>query len=264
MPTSTSEYTKKTLAAWDEVAPKHAAINASLTSDVTDPGFNNLNPDFNTLIDSHDVANKSVVQICCNNGIDLLSVKNKGSGRCLGIDGSQMFIEQAIGYAKSAGYPEIEFVCTDIYDLPVEFHNSFDFAIITVGVLGWMPDIARFMSICASLLKPGGQLLMEEIHPVLGMYEEGTPSTLTYSYFNSEPFKDTDGLDYFTGQKYDAKENYYFEHTLSDILMSAIASNLQLEHIQELPYNVGNFCADLEFIETNPPLGIILSWQKRA
>jgi len=257
-----NDYTKKTIASWDEVAPRHASINTSLAIDVTDPNFNNLNPDFNALIDSYGVAHKSVVQVCCNNGIDLLSIKNKGADRCLGIDGSKLFIEQAIGYAKSAGHSDIEFCSSDIYDLPEGHQNSFDVAIVTVGVFGWMPDIHRFMEICSSLLVPGGCLLIEELHPILGMYEEGNPSTIDYSYFNTEPFIDTNGLDYFTHEKYDAKENFSFHHSLGDIFMSAIASDLQLEHVHELHYNVGNFCADLEFSKSNPPLGIILSWRK--
>jgi len=264
MPKSTDYYTKKTIASWDEVAPIHASIKVSLAVDVTDRNFNNLNPDFDSLVNAYKVSNKSVVQVCCNNGIDLLSIRNKGANRCLGIDGSKAFIDQAINLAKTAGQSDMEFYHSDIYKLPDKFQNSFDVAIITVGVLGWMPDIYRFMEICSSLLVPGGNLIVEEIHPILDMYEEGSPSYIAYSYFNTEPFRDTDGLDYFSHEKYDAQENFLFHHSLSDILMSAIASNLQLQHIKELSYNVGNFCADLEFSENNPPLGINLSWQKLA
>ncbi len=264
MPEKIEYYTKKTIKSWDEVAHRHASINASLPVDVADPNFNNLNPDFDALVDACGVSNKSVVQVCCNNGIDLLSIKNKGAWRCLGIDGSKAFIDQANSLANSAGQSNIEFCHSDIYKLPDKYRNSFDVVIITVGVLGWMPDLYRFMEICSSLLVLGGNLLMEEIHPILDMYEEGNPSYINYSYFNTEPFIDTDGLDYFSYEKYDAKENYSFPHSLSDIFMSAIASNLQLEHVRELSYNVGNFCADLEVSENNPPLGINLGWRKIA
>ncbi len=257
-------YTSRTIASWDEVAPRHEKINSTLVCDVSNHKYNNLNPDFNDLIDKYGVHNKSVVQICCNNGIDLLSIKNKGAGQCLGIDGSEAFIKQAVKLAKIAGQNDIEFCCSDIYKLPDRFLSSFDLAVITVGVLGWMPDIQRFMEVCSSLLMPGGTLLMEELHPILGMYEEGNPPSIDYSYFNSEPFKDTNGLDYFTFEKYDAKENYSFHHSLTDILMSAISSNLQLDHVNELKYNIGNYCADLEFAHNNPPLGINLAWSKIA
>lgn len=261
---NTDFYTKKTLESWDEVAPRHATSNASLHVDVADRTFNNLNPDFDALVDACGVVNKSVAQVCCNNGIDLLSLRNKGAGRCLGIDGSHAFIEQAISLAKAAGQADMEFCHTDIYELPASYQQSFDVVIITVGVLNWMPDLGRFMDICASLLVTGGHLLVEEIHPILNMYEQGEPSYIDSSYFKREPFIETDGLDYFSHETYEAKENYWFPHSLSDIFMAAIASKLQLRHIKELAYNVGNFCADLEHVENNPPLGINLSWQKTA
>ncbi|NKB63219.1 MAG: methyltransferase domain-containing protein [Gammaproteobacteria bacterium] len=258
----TNYYTSRTLASWNEAAPRHESINASLFHDILDSGFNNLNPDFDKLVDRYDVSGRSVVQVCCNNGVDLLSIRNKGAGRCLGIDGSNAFIEQAMTLSKHAGQSDIEFLCSDVYELPTVYQSEFEVVIITVGVVNWMPDITGFMEICASLLAPGGTLLMEEIHPILGMYEEGNPSFLNFSYFNDEPFRDTNGLDYFNYEKYDARENFSFHHSLTDILMSAIANRLTLEHVKELHYNVGNFCADLEFIDNNPPLGINLAWRK--
>ena len=262
MPEDLKFYTHKTIASWDEAAPIHAAINASLDRDVTHAAFNNLNPDFDALLDAYGVSQKSVVQVCCNNGIDLLSVRNKGAGRCLGIDGSRAFIDQAIALAQAAGHPDIEFCCSDVYEIPDSYHGAFDIVMTTVGVLGWMPDVNRFMNACSSLLSPGGVFLMEEIHPVLGMYEEGNPSFLKYSYFNEEPFRDTDGLDYFNHEKYEAKENYFFQHTLATILTAAIEGGLRLEHVNEIRYNIGNVCADLETAPANPPLGIDLAWRK--
>lgn len=255
-------YTRNNLASWDEAAPYHAAVNPQLEQAVQQLDYNNLNDDFNALVDSYSPAGKSVVQICCNNGRDLLSVKNKGAGFCLGIDGAPSFIAQAEKLAALAGHHDVEYIHSNIYELPEKWLHQFDVAMITVGVINWMPDLDEFIRICASLIKPGGVLLMEEIHPVLNMYEEGEPSYLQASYFNREPYRDNSGLDYFTGQKYQAKENYWFQHTLSDLFTAAIKHGLVLEHFKELPYNIGNVCADLEHAQANPPLGMDLAWRK--
>lgn len=257
-------YTAKNIDSWDEAQAVHAEANSQLEQQVQNISFNNLNADFNGLIDGLSIANKSVVQVCCNNGIDLISLKNKGAGRCLGIDGAAAFVDWARKLAQLSGNGDMEFIQTNIYDLPAEYQGQFDVAMVTVGVINWMPDLAEFMQICASLLKPGGHLVMEEIHPVLGMYEEGEPSYIDASYFNVEPFCSAEGLDYFTNKKYKATENYWFQHPMDSLLMSAIAAGLQLKHIKELPYNVGNFCADLEHVENNPPLGINICWQLKA
>lgn len=155
---------------------------------MADKKFNNLNPDFNVFVDECSVSKKSVVQVCCNNGIDLLSIKNKGAGYCLGIDGSKAFIEKAISLAKSVGQPDIEFFQPNVYQLTEKYKNMFDVVIITVGVLNWMPDLYRFISIFSSLLVPGDSLLLEEMHPVLNIFEEGKPSYINSSYYNSKPF----------------------------------------------------------------------------
>ncbi|MFA0813849.1 class I SAM-dependent methyltransferase [Microbulbifer epialgicus] len=255
-------YTSKSLASWDEAGPVHREINKDLFEQVCSPEFNTLESDFDRLVSNFDLIGKSVIQICCNNAKDLISIKKKGAGRCVGIDGSQEFIEQAIALAKAAGYPEIEFTCCNVYRLPDCYSESFDFVVITVGVLNWMPDLERFTDICASFLRPGGYLLMEEIHPVLNMYEQGNPSHLAMSYFNREPQRDDQGLDYFQGKKYPAKENYNFHHTLGDILSAAIANHLVLQSFEELGKNVGNWCADLENSECKPPMAIVASWKK--
>ncbi len=262
MPHNIDYYTHRTMASWEEAAPRHAQLHSSLATDVTHAAFNNLNPDFNALIERFGVTDKSVVQVCCNNGIDLLSIKNKGAGRCLGIDGSATFIRQAISLSQAAGHADMEFCHSDIYHLPNHYQNAFELAVITVGVLNWMPDLPRFIAICSSLLASGGYLLLEEIHPVLNMYQQAQPSHIGYSYFNNEPLRSTDGLDYFTHEKYEAKEHYFFHHTLADILMAALGSQLQLVLAKELPYNVGNYCADLQGSTHQPPMGINLVWRK--
>lgn len=255
-------YTKHTIACWDEAAPIHKKINNRLIERAASPDFNTLERDFDALVGSFDLQGKSVVQVCCNNGKDLISIKNKGAGRCLGIDGSRLFAEQARELASAGGHSDIEFANHDIYQLPEAYQSSFDFAVITVGVLNWMPDLPRFMQICASLIKPGGWLLMEEIHPVLNMYEEGNPSHIAYAYFDRSPCRDETGLDYFTGKKYQALPNFYFQHTLGDILTAAISSGLSLRSFKELPSNVGNLCADLAASKCNPPMAFLASWRR--
>ncbi|WP_105102860.1 class I SAM-dependent methyltransferase [Microbulbifer pacificus] len=262
MDKKTRGYTEQTLASWDQVADIHRDRNPDLHHRAANPGFNALETDFNRLVDTQELTGASVIQVCCNNGKDLLSIKNKGAGYCLGIDGSRKFIEQAKTLAKSPHYHDVEFEHCNIYDAPERHYLRFDFAVITVGVLNWMPDLPAFFNICCSFLKSGGTLLMEEIHPVLNMYEEGTPSYIAHSYFDREAQMDTGGLDYFSGTHYDATANYFFQHTLSDIFNAAIANGLELQTFEELSSNIGNYCGDLASAPHNPPMAFIASWKK--
>lgn len=262
MKPTTRFYTEKTLESWDQAAEIHQRRNPDLIRKVSQSNYNGLEPDFNRLVESQDIAGKSVVQICCNNGKDLISIKNKGAGYCLGIDGSERFIQQAQSLASASKHSDIEFKHHNIYALPDDYNAAFDYGVITVGVLNWMPDISQFFTIAYGLLRPGGTLLLEEMHPVLNMYQEGEPSALAYSYFDRSAQRDEGGLDYFTGQKYQSTENYYFQHTFSDILMAAISAGFSIQYIEELSANVGNYCADLEESPHNPPLAFIAKWGK--
>ncbi|MBN3564284.1 class I SAM-dependent methyltransferase [Aliamphritea spongicola] len=263
MDTKHQDLIRSTLASWNEAAPVHARVNAELRQQVQRPGFNNLNAGLHALLQKEALEGKSVLQLCCNNGIDLLSVKKMGAGQCTGIDGAANFVEQAQELAALAGHPDMQFYCYNVYAIPETLTQRFDFLIVTVGVLNWMPDLPGFMAVCHRFLKSGGKLFIEDIHPLLNMYDETEAGPLLqYSYFNRAPFEDTSGLDYFTGEAYEATPNYWFQHTLADILQAALGQQLQLCWFEEVAENIGNYCAELQHVPANPPLGFVASWQK--
>ncbi len=82
--------------AWDEAAPLHRGQNMeSLLAAFRTPGYSCLDEIETERIQALGVAGKDVAQLCCNNGRELLSVKNMGAARCVGFDGAKGFIEQA-------------------------------------------------------------------------------------------------------------------------------------------------------------------------
>jgi ubiquinone/menaquinone biosynthesis C-methylase UbiE len=260
------EFTDANREAWDEVAPVHGKINQSrLVKAFSKPGYNKLDDHCIDRLREIGVQGKSVAQLCCNNGQDLLSVKSLGAGYCVGFDASKAFIEQARELAGASGYSNVEFVATDIYEIPADKTGPYDIVMTTIGVIGWMPDLGGFFDVFARLTRPGGHVFMEETHPVLLMYEEGggdEPSYLKYSYFKEEPWVETTGLDYYGKTKYESKPHYSFQHTLAEIMMAAISAGFELRHFSEFGYDISEFCADLEHAETTPPMGMTMVWQK--
>ena len=237
------EYTTINRAAWEEAAPIHRRQNLTeLKNDFAQPGFSCLDEIAENHLDKLGIVGKNVAQICCNNGQELLSVKNLGAARCVGFDGSQGFLDQGKELACAAGL-EIEFVCCDVYDIDASFRSSFDLAMVTIGVLGWMPDIDRFFSVVANLIKPNGAVFIYEQHPVLDMItpaDADEPVEWELSYFDKEPYIDASGLDYYSGEKYDAKPAISFSHTMAEIIMAAINNGLKIEHFEEYPHHISN------------------------
>jgi ubiquinone/menaquinone biosynthesis C-methylase UbiE len=186
----TRDYTAANLEAWQEVADLHREQNlAQLKVDFSRPGHSCLKEVDTTRLLALGVAGKDVAQICCNNGRELVSVKNLGAARCVGFDGAVGFIEQA-REINDAANQDCEFVCCDIHGIDPAFNEAFDIIQITIGVIGWMPDLDAFFDAVARLIRPGGAVFIHEQHPILEMIEPGEaddPLSWDWSYFKPAP-----------------------------------------------------------------------------
>lgn len=263
MPKSRDEYTAANRAAWNEAAPRHAAHNnARLLDAFGNPGQVSFKRDILETLRRVGVEGKDVIQLACNNGCETVSLRNMGAARCVGVDAAEQFLAHGRQLAAAAGAADdVEFVCADIYQLPAELDASFDIVLTTIGVIGWMPDIDAFFQVVRGLLRPGGLLVMEEMHPVLLMYEPNPDtgaSTIKYSYFARQIWEETSGLDYYGGSTYDAKPAFSFMHRLDEILMAGLNNGLSLAYFKELDCDISLFCSDLEHSPTKPPLGFVM------
>jgi ubiquinone/menaquinone biosynthesis C-methylase UbiE len=262
---SDDEYIKANLTAWEEVAPIHARHNQSaLLKHVCKPGFSVLDETATTHLKDLGVNGKSVAQVCCNNGVELLSCKTLGAARCVGFDGAQGFVDQGIELAKASGQ-HVEFVCCEAHAIPSNYHASFDIVMITIGVLSWMPDIDRFFSEIEKLLAPNGVLFIYEHHSILQMFEPGQadePVKWEISYFREEAYIDESGLDYYGGESYRATPNASFSHKTSDIVMGCINSGLTLEYFEELPKHISNAWYNIEHSGIGLPMSFVMVVRK--
>jgi SAM-dependent methyltransferase len=181
---------------------------------------------------------KDVVQLGCNNGREALSLFALGARHVAGVDQSGAFLDQARELASRSPHAP-EFFEADIHRLPPALHGRFDVALITIGVLGWMPDIGEFWRHVAQTLKPGGALVVYETHPFLEMFdpESADPFALASSYFRREPFVQNQPIVYEGKVEQQAAASYWFVHTLGAIFSCAIAAGLQINHFKEYPHS---------------------------
>ncbi|HWA41663.1 MAG TPA: class I SAM-dependent methyltransferase [Hypericibacter adhaerens] len=259
------DYTAANREAWNEAAPIHERRTFErLLEGFRQPGYSCLEPIETETLLGIGVAGKAVTQICCNNGRELLSVKTMGAGRCVGFDISEEFIAQGRQLAEAGGI-EAEFLATDVYRIPAAYDAQFDLALITIGALGWMPDLKGFFAIVARLLKPKGQLFIHEQHPIMGMFEPGDPEPqpqLRHSYFKADPFRDETGLDYWGKETYKAKPTYWFQHKLSDVITGCLENGLALELFTEHEQDLGGIFDNVTAQPILPPLSYRLIARK--
>lgn len=235
------KYTNANQSAWEEVAPIHSKLKFDdLCNNFQTPEYTFLSPITLNGLQEIGLHGKDVVQLCCNNGRELISVKRLGADRCVGIDFSNAFIEQARRLA-SIGKMECSFATGDIMEIDPAQYSPFDIVMTTEGTLRWIHDLATFFSICRKLLKDDGWVSIVDMHPILNMY--GTQlgnkeATLRHSYFENGPFKEDSGLDYFTGKQYDATSHYWYQHNLGDIVSSCVGAGFKIHTLVEYPYNL--------------------------
>jgi len=259
------EYLDSNRRAWNQVAPIHARHNfAHLIEQFSQPGYSCLDKIVTPVMQNIGLDGKRVAQFCCNNGRELLSLKNLGAASVTGFDISSDFIRQAQELADASGI-SAQFVASSIYDISASFDGQFDLLYISIGSLGWMPDLERFFQVASRLMAPGAWLVMYEMHPMLDMFEgdeKDDPPPLKYSYFRTEPFCDANGLDYYGFSTYEAIPTYWFHHTLGSILQSCLNHGFTIRQFQEYGHDISNVFAHLENMQVKPPLSYLLVGKK--
>jgi len=249
---------------WNETATVHAETYVDeLKARIHAPDFSTFDGVEQQLFARIGLRDKAVVQLACNNGRELISVKKAGAGYCLGVDLSDGFIEQARDLANAAGVA-VEFLRASVYELPENLHGRFDLVYISIGVLGWLEDLDGFLATVAALLRPGGQVFIYEMHPILNMFEARKGLVVDAGYFCREPFYAETEPDYFDPNRTIEAGSYWFSHTLGEIIQGCLEHGLGLEHFAEYGHDISNVYAAFEREANKPPLSYSLIARKSA
>jgi ubiquinone/menaquinone biosynthesis C-methylase UbiE len=260
--------TESNRAAWNEVMPLHQrAASVKLDRLFSQPGHVHLDATEVDLLERIELTGKNVAHLCCNNGSELLSLKNLGAAECVGFDICDLAIQEARQRA-AANRIDCQFVRTDVYEIDPIYEQRFDLVYISAGCLGWLPDLQQFFARAAVLLKLGGRVFIHEIHPFSEMlpFDEEQPTEklgITSPYFKKEPYLEQGGLDYIGHAEYaSTTTQYQFVHTLSDILMGLINNNLQIEQFHEYEQDISAGHRRIEEAKAGIPLSYILIGRK--
>ncbi len=262
------KYTEANREAWNEVIPRHQqAAKEKWDQAYSQPGFVRLNDDELAQLRRIRLQGKAVAHLCCNNGVELLSLKNLGAAECVGFDISDLAIQEAQERAGRC-HIDCQYVRSDVYEIPPEYENRFDLLYISAGGLGWLPDLNLFFARAAALLQEDGYVFIHEAHPFTEMLPVDSTKgadvlRIIEPYFKSEPYIEYGGLDYVGGTQYHSdKPLYWFVHTLSDILMALIENQLAIEHFSEYETDISAGHKRLEQARAGVPLSYIMIGRK--
>lgn len=250
--------------AWNEVMPRHQqAARARRDAAFMQPGYTCLDEDELAEWARVGIAGKDVAHLCCNNGVELMSLKNLGARRCVGFDISDEAIAEAAARAVLCGI-DCQFIRTDVYEIGAEHDGQFDVVYITIGGMGWLPDLPLFFARAAALLRPGGHIFIHELHPFSEMLPgddltDADPLRIIEPYFKAEPYIEVGGLDYMGKTKYESHTTqYWYVHTFSSIINSLIGAGFVIMHMSEYPRDISTRHRRAQEANAGVPLSYIL------
>lgn len=186
------------------------------------------------------VEGKSILHLQCHFGQDTISLSRLGA-TTVGVDLSDKAIKTAKELAKTTN-TNAQFICCDVYDIPNHLNQQFDIVYTSYGTIGWLPDLDKWAKIITQFLKPGGQFVFVEFHPVVWMFDSNFKS-IEYNYFNVEPIAETEEGTYADKDANIKQESVGWNHDLSEVLNSLIKNGLTINQFNEYnysPYNCFN------------------------
>ena len=175
----------------------------------------------------------------CHFGMDTLAWARLGA-TVVGVDFSAEAVATAQRLADELGLAgQATFVESDVFDARAALDGEFDLVYVTWGALIWLPDIARWAAVVASLLRPGGFLYLAEAHPYAGALHpvEGCPPSHLHQI---EPYgggAQTEWNEPGTYADPDAptvnNQQYEWRHGLGEIISAVTQAGLRVDWVHE-------------------------------
>ncbi len=245
--------------AWEQAYEHRNYDEETVLATLRDHPSDYLNDELRPALDAYIKPGSAVMQFCANNGRELLAICKHYAVSGHGFDLAENMIRSANEKAAALNL-EASFQAVDILEIPESFHNQADVLVLTVGTTAWFEDIRAFFTKCRQVLRPGGILILQEIHPLTLMlaaesednYDPDRPFTLVNDYFAKKEWVSTSGMGYMS----DLKQSYPFfdySHTLADHVNAIIASGLTVRAFDESPVDYG------DIFGANPPAGCPLA-----
>ena len=166
-------------AGWDAMSESYQADSAISTHDVHYAPFAPGERHYQLL---GDVRGKRVLELACGGAQNSIALSSWGAD-VVALDISWNQLEYARGLRRQSG-ESFELIAGDMASPTMFKPGSFD---LVLSAFGWefIPDIPTCVAHCASLLRPGGQLLMSTVHPLTAFdWDMGTGRLLVTDYFN--------------------------------------------------------------------------------
>lgn len=182
----------------------------------------------------NDLTGLRLLHLQCYFGQDTFSLARRGA-IVTGVDLSDVAIGAANELASRTGLPA-RFINCDLYSLPEYLAETFDLVFTSYGTIGWLPDIDRWAGIVSHYLRPGGNFMFVEFHPLAWLWNQDRTG-LKYSYFGGKPLVEQSDGSYTDGSESVKGKMVSWDHPVSNVITSLLAAGLKLESFMEYDFS---------------------------
>jgi 2-polyprenyl-3-methyl-5-hydroxy-6-metoxy-1,4-benzoquinol methylase len=117
-----------------------------------------------------DISGKRVLHLQCHIGRETLSLARRGA-TVTGLDFSKTALDVARRLSRETGL-KADFVQGTVDLAPELTPGPFDLVFTTWGTICWLPDMASWAKVIATVLAPGGELYFADAHPAFNVLED--------------------------------------------------------------------------------------------
>lgn len=186
------------------------------------------------------VKDKSILHLQCHFGMDTISLARLGAN-VTGVDFSDKAIDKAIELNNLVG-TKAKFIQSDVYDLPNVLDEKYDVVYTSYGVIGWLPDMERWAKVISHFLKPGGEFVFVEFHPIVWMFSYDFQK-IEFKYMDNEPIVEEIVGTYADREASLKDQSISWNHSLSIVISALLNSGLTIRLFKEYNYSPYN-CFD--------------------
>lgn len=194
-----------------------------------------------------DVKGKKILHLQCHFGQDTISFSRMGA-KATGVDLSDKAIDKARELSVQTE-AHTRFICSDVYSLNEVLDEQFDIVFTSYGTIGWLPDLEKWAATVSRFLKPGGQFVFAEFHPVVWMFDPNFEKVV-YRYFKTEAIIETELVTYADMTTPAEYEMITWNHSISEVVNNLIHKGLEINILNEYDYSPYNCFRGTEEFET--------------
>ena len=223
-------------AGWNEGAVRYSEeIEETIT--YLKSGHSNLHPIEKANLGSLQGWCKTAIHLQCASGRDTLSLLHEGAEQVVGVDISDVHIDNARKISNALNMPARWYRC-DVLDTPHELDGWADLVYTGRGALCWLQDLTSWGIVVARLLKPGGIFHVLDDHPMTWLFDQdssrlryaGTPY---FGYAESNVGWPTSYIGELEIPLEKQARKYERLWTLSDVFMALKSAGLEIEKLGE-------------------------------